>query len=151
MQSRAPHSRGSDTHTSASKQISQPASEETSSVQRQGRCFSRILGKSSSDGLIQQRGDILLLVAMGCTKDHYTVLQGRETHGADCLIWTAAARSSQRSVTRCRILSSCDTILQQTQFEGEKVYFGSQLWIPGKPKQLTTARVHFCVPHASLT
>lgn len=33
----------------------------------------------SSDGLIQQRGDILLLVAMGCAKDHHTVLQ-REKH-----------------------------------------------------------------------
>lgn len=44
----------------------------------------------SSDGLIQQRGDILLLVAMGCTKDHHTVLQRREAHAANLLIWVAA-------------------------------------------------------------
>lgn len=32
---------------------------------------------SSSNGLIQQGGDILLLVAMGCTKDHHAVLNGQ--------------------------------------------------------------------------
>lgn len=32
---------------------------------------------SSSNGLIEQRGDILLLVAMGCAKDHHTVLNGQ--------------------------------------------------------------------------
>lgn len=49
---------------------------------------------SSSDGLIQQCGDILLLVAMGCAKDHHTVLQRREAHTADSLIWVAAGSHS---------------------------------------------------------
>lgn len=34
-----------------------------------------------SDGLVQQSGDILLLVAMGCAKDHHAVLQEKETCG----------------------------------------------------------------------
>ena len=48
---------------------------------------------ASSDGFIQQRGDILLLVAMGCTKDHHTVLQKGEAHTANSLIWEAAGSS----------------------------------------------------------
>lgn len=32
---------------------------------------------SSSNGLIQQRGDILLLVAVGRTENHHTVLNGQ--------------------------------------------------------------------------
>lgn len=30
-----------------------------------------------SDGLVEQSSDILLLVAMGCAKDHHTVLNGQ--------------------------------------------------------------------------
>lgn len=58
----------------------------------------------SSDGLIQQRGDILLLVAMGCAKDHHTVLRRREAHTVDSLVnlgrcWLFLALSLSQSPT----------------------------------------------------
>lgn len=59
---------------------------------------------SSSNGLIQQGGDILLLVAMGCTKDHHAVLQGRKSTHTNWLIWVAA-RSSQLSIFHRHSLS----------------------------------------------
>lgn len=52
---------------------------------------------SSSNGLIQQRGDILLLVAVGRTENHHTVLQGRKAHRDNSLVLVAAG-SSQPSV-----------------------------------------------------
>lgn len=79
---------GPETHTSASKQISFPVSGETGPVQKGKGDASESWRQEGvpSDGLVQQSGDILLLVAMGCTKDHHTVLQGEETHTANSLV-----------------------------------------------------------------
>lgn len=46
-----------------------------------------------SDGLVEQSSDILLLVAMGCAKDHHTVLQGKETYAANSLVQVVGSSS----------------------------------------------------------
>lgn len=70
---------GPETHISASKQIGFPVSDETGPVQKGKGDASESWRQEGipSDGLVQQSSDILLLVAMGCTKDHHTVLNGQ--------------------------------------------------------------------------
>ena len=67
-------------HILASKQISLPVPAKTGPVQKgkgDASPESWEAGRDPSDGLVQKSSDILLLVAMGCTKDHHTVLQGK--------------------------------------------------------------------------
>lgn len=69
--------RGSETHTSASKQTSPQRRLAQFTGKEEASPDSSEARRMPSDGLVQQRGDIFLLVAMGCTKDHHTVLNGQ--------------------------------------------------------------------------
>lgn len=68
--------KGSETHISASKQISLPVLVRLVQSRKAREMLLLNPGRQEgipSDGLIQQSSDILLLVAMGCTKDHHTI------------------------------------------------------------------------------
>lgn len=77
MQKQSTLLRGSETHIVASKHISLPVSGKTGPVQKGKEMLLLNPGRQEgvpSDGLIQQSSDVLLLVAMGCTKNHHAVL-----------------------------------------------------------------------------